>query len=91
MKAKNDFIEWTVCQLFFASMDIVSSSTRQTGAMSLHMFTCKKGNVRQKFWLQPGMLASNDRFANHELNKIQKLVEHNQINLVQKWYEFPDD
>ncbi|MBQ6751102.1 MAG: DUF4160 domain-containing protein [Bacteroidaceae bacterium] len=41
--------------------------------MHIHVIRAEK---EAKFWLEPNVeLAENDGFANHELNKIQKMVE----------------
>lgn len=64
------------------------SADRRNEPAHVHV---QKGGYEAKFWLQPITLTSNDGFANHELNKIQKLLEDNQDNLVQKWYEFPNN
>lgn len=39
-----------------------------------------------KFWLNPVALSRNFGFAPHELNKIEKLVEDPQEDLLEAWY-----
>ena len=41
-----------------------------------------------KFWLQPVRLARSHRFPDHELQKLQKLVEENQEKLLEAWNEY---
>jgi hypothetical protein len=40
-----------------------------------------------KFWLQPVRLARSRRFADHELLKIEKLVEENEEEIWETWHE----
>jgi uncharacterized protein DUF4160 len=40
-----------------------------------------------KFWLNPINLAKNHGFADHELNKIENLIEQHWITLENAWYE----
>lgn len=40
-----------------------------------------------KFWLEPVELAYNDRFAQHELNRIEKLVRKNRAKLLGAWHD----
>ena len=41
-----------------------------------------------KFWLNPVALAKNRGFSIVELNRIAKLVERNELELLRKWNEF---
>jgi hypothetical protein len=41
-----------------------------------------------KFWLQPVALASSTRFAAHELNALNRLVEEHRDRLLEKWNEY---
>ena len=41
-----------------------------------------------KFWIQPVILASSTGFAAHELNKLTRLVETHQKELLEQWHEF---
>ncbi|OAQ19810.1 hypothetical protein TDIS_2104 [Thermosulfurimonas dismutans] len=41
-----------------------------------------------KFWLDPVALAKNRGFSMVELNRIARIVEENQTELLEKWYEF---
>ena len=40
-----------------------------------------------KFWLQPARLARSRRFPDHELQRLQKLVEDNQEKILEAWNE----
>ena len=64
------------------------SADRRNEPAHVHV---QKGSIEAKFWLQPVVLASNDGFANHELNKIQRHIEDDAESLLQKWYEFPNN
>ncbi|WP_249264998.1 MULTISPECIES: DUF4160 domain-containing protein [Microcystis] len=41
-----------------------------------------------KFWLQPVRLQSNQGFNRTEINRIQKLVQENQEQLLAGWNDF---
>ncbi|MGH7336086.1 MAG: DUF4160 domain-containing protein [Myxococcota bacterium] len=41
-----------------------------------------------KFWLQPVALASSTGFADHELRRVQRLVEENRQRFEEAWREF---
>jgi hypothetical protein len=41
-----------------------------------------------KFWLQPIQLAKSVRFSSKELKKIEKLIEKNEIILMEAWNEY---
>ena len=41
-----------------------------------------------KFWLDPVSLATNRGFKEHELNKLEKLVEANRQTFVEAWNDF---
>ena len=41
-----------------------------------------------KFWLDKISLAENLGFSSVDLNKIQRMVEVNQSNLLEKWHEY---
>ena len=41
-----------------------------------------------KFWLQPVRLQSNQGFNRTEINRIQKLVQENQEQLLVGWNDF---
>ena len=43
-----------------------------------------------KFWLQPVRLQQNKGFNPKEINRIQKLVEENQEQLLEGWHDFFD-
>ncbi len=40
-----------------------------------------------KFWLQPVRLARSRGFADHELQRLQKLVEETEERILEKWDE----
>jgi uncharacterized protein DUF4160 len=40
-----------------------------------------------KFWLEPLVLARNDGFAAHELNRIRDLIRENLVAIIEAWYE----
>lgn len=44
-----------------------------------------------KFWLSPTRLQNNKGFSRKEINRIQRLVEENQEQLVGSWNEFFGD
>ena len=44
-----------------------------------------------KFWLQPVRLQNNQRFSRVEINRIQKLVETHQEQLLRGWHDFFND
>jgi hypothetical protein len=41
-----------------------------------------------KFWLKPVAYARSSGFSAHELSKLNKLVEDNQLILLEAWNEF---
>jgi hypothetical protein len=41
-----------------------------------------------KFWLAPVALASSTAFSSHELNRIERLVSANRIELEEAWHDF---
>ncbi|MBD2552731.1 DUF4160 domain-containing protein [Limnothrix sp. FACHB-708] len=48
----------------------------------------RTSNNEAKFWLVPVRLQSNQGFSAKELNRIQRLIETNQPDLMEKWDEF---
>ena len=44
-----------------------------------------------KFWLSPVRLQSNKGFNRKEINRIQKLVEEHQEQLLEGWHDFFND
>ncbi len=44
-----------------------------------------------KFWLDPIQLQSNRGFSRTEINRIQKLAEDNQAQLLAGWHDFFND
>jgi hypothetical protein len=45
-------------------------------------------NQSATFWLDPVSLARNPGFSAQELNKIQRLVQENEVELVEAWNEY---
>jgi len=41
-----------------------------------------------KFWLQPATLASNTRFASHELTELLEIVADRSDDFLERWNEF---
>ena len=41
-----------------------------------------------KFWLAPVVVATNLGFSAKELNKIHRLINDNEAELVEAWYEY---
>ena len=41
-----------------------------------------------KFWLEPIALAKNHGFAEHELNRVQRLVVEHREELLEAWREY---
>ncbi|GJQ60472.1 MAG: DUF4160 domain-containing protein [Candidatus Scalindua sp. AMX11] len=48
----------------------------------------KRERFTAKFWLNPIRLQKSKGFSDHELIKIQKLIEKNKVILQEKWYEY---
>jgi Domain of unknown function (DUF4160) len=44
-----------------------------------------------KFWLQPVRLQNNQGFSRTEINRIQKLIQENQEQLLAGWHDFFND
>ncbi len=51
----------------------------------------ERDNDEAKYWLTPIRLQKNKGFGRTELNRIQKLVEDNQEELIEGWNEFFND
>jgi len=51
----------------------------------------ERDNNNAKFWLDPVRLQSSGGFSRKEINKILKLVEHNQELLLRSWNEYFGD
>jgi hypothetical protein len=49
-----------------------------------HVHVEREGHVA-KFWLQPVRLQNSGGFKRSELNRIQRLVEENQVRFVEAW------
>jgi hypothetical protein len=65
-------------RLFFTSND------RQEPA---HIHVERDGMVA-KFWLKPLRLAKSDRFAAHELGKMERIIEARHDEIMEAWNEF---
>ena len=48
----------------------------------------ERDNHKAKFWLQPVRLQNSGRFKRKELNRIQELIEENQVRFLEEWYEY---
>jgi hypothetical protein len=48
----------------------------------------KAGSDQATFWLDPIDLASNYGFRAHELNQIERIIEHHQTELIGAWNEY---
>ena len=47
-----------------------------------------RDQLSAKVWLQPVALARNIGFSAHELNRILKLAEENQLILLEAWHGY---
>jgi hypothetical protein len=45
-------------------------------------------NHKAKFWLQPVRLQNSGGFKRKELNRIQALIEENQVRFLEEWDEY---
>lgn len=50
----------------------------------------ERSSDKAKFWLEPVRLQKSSGFADHELNRLQRLVTINQQRLLQAWNEYFD-
>ncbi len=41
-----------------------------------------------KFWLDPVVLAKNHGFADHELNRVERLIRAQQQRLLEAWNDY---
>lgn len=48
----------------------------------------ERDNHKAKFWLQPVRLQNSGRFKRKELNRIQELIEENQVRFLEEWDEY---
>jgi hypothetical protein len=60
-------------------------------AIDLGERTVERDREIAKFWLQPVRLQSNRGFNRTEINRIQKLVQENQEQLLAGWHDFFND
>ncbi len=51
----------------------------------------ERDNNEAKFWLEPIRLQNNRGFIRTEINRIQKMVEEHQEQLLVGWNEFFND
>ena len=62
--------------------------SREEPRMHVHVH-CADGEA--KFWLDPIRIQSNRGFSRTEINRIQKLVEEHQEQLLAGWHDFFND
>lgn len=67
------------------------SFAMQAIAMSHPISHVERDREVAKFWLQPVRLQSNQGFSRTEINRIQKLVQENQEQLLAGWNDFFND
>ncbi|MEA5450762.1 DUF4160 domain-containing protein [Leptolyngbya sp. CCNP1308] len=48
----------------------------------------ERDSSEAKFWLTPVRLQFNKGFSSNEINRIQKLTEENQQQLLEAWHDF---
>ena len=48
----------------------------------------RRDRATAKFWLNPVRIAGSRRFRDHELRRIQKLVEDNADRILEDWNEY---
>ncbi|PSN11209.1 DUF4160 domain-containing protein [filamentous cyanobacterium CCT1] len=48
----------------------------------------ERDSSEAKFWLTPVRLQFNKGFSSNEINRIQKLTEDNQQQLLETWHDF---
>jgi hypothetical protein len=48
----------------------------------------ERNNHKAKFWLQPVRLQNSGGFKRKELNRIQMLIEENQVRFLEEWNEY---
>lgn len=48
----------------------------------------ERDSCEAKFWLTPVRLQFNKGFSSNEINRIQKLTEENQQQLLEAWHDF---
>lgn len=51
----------------------------------------ERDNDEAKFWLDPIRMQFNKGFSRTELNRVQKLIEKHQEQLLAGWYDFFND
>jgi hypothetical protein len=61
--------------------------TSSDGSEPAHVHVELNGRVA-KFWLAPVKLANAGRLPDHELRRIQKLVEQRQFEFAKAWNDF---
>jgi len=62
-------------------------SSDQSEPIHIHV---KRDRHVVKFWLDPIKLAKNFGFADHEINRIERLVVEHQKILIEAWHEHFD-
>ena len=48
----------------------------------------ERDNNKAKFWLEPVRLQNSGGFSRTEINRVEKLVEENQEDLLRSWNEY---
>ena len=48
----------------------------------------ERERMKAKFWLNPVRLEHNKGFAPVELRKLERIINQNQVRLIEKWNEF---
>jgi hypothetical protein len=48
----------------------------------------ERDDNKAKFWLNPARLQNSGGFSRMEINRVQKLVEENQEDLLRSWDEY---
>ena len=50
----------------------------------------KRDTTIVKFWLSPIVMAKNQGFSGHELNRIARMVAKHEPQLLEAWHEYFD-
>lgn len=48
----------------------------------------ERDNNKAKFWLEPARLQNSGGFSRTEINRVEKLVEESQEDLLRSWNEY---
>lgn len=76
----------------------MSPAAHQEGPYSFRFFSAdypepphvhvRRDRNRAKFWLDPVRLATNKGFSQHELNRIKRIVEDHEAELLEAWHDY---